>query len=500
MRGVLKIKCSRKHTMESTEPQIIELGSSEPITLKTDTQPGETNFGGGIELLMNDKRKSDGRKTPSTIKLDDVGKLEAELNELGNIATKAASDEKSSIFKKVSPPPPTPVSSPSPSVSNPIPLSAPAQPIELVKEPTDATSSKTDAPGKSAIAEDASKTEKLEKKSKTWDGFSKFGNIAIDPVAEEAPKLSPEEEAKLKFRTLKKLEQLESKGVKLTKHYTMDSSLNEMQGEYEHIVADRERKASTKFQGRMLMAAVTGLEFLNNRFDPFDIKLDGWSEQIGENLEDYDEIFGELHEKYKSKATMAPELKLLFQLGGSAIMVHMTNTMFKSALPGMDDIMRQNPDLMQHFSRAAADSMSSSHPGLSSFLGSVNEASTSPDISRGPPPAPVRADTLRGSRDRPAAPGPPTGEPLGDGIRIEPRFSEAPPAKARREMRGPSDVSADVGRLLANLKRDTATKKIEVPDDANSTISQAEVEQLKAPPRPAQKSKKTPKNSMSLDL
>ena len=27
-------------------------------------------------------------------------------------------------------------------------------------------------------------------------------------------------------------------------------------------------------------------------------------------------------------------------------MVHMTNTMFKSALPGMDDIMKQNPDLM----------------------------------------------------------------------------------------------------------------------------------------------------------
>ena len=26
------------------------------------------------------------------------------------------------------------------------------------------------------------------------------------------------------------------------------------------------------------------LEFLNNRFDPFDLKLDGWSEQINENI------------------------------------------------------------------------------------------------------------------------------------------------------------------------------------------------------------------------
>ena len=54
---------------------------------------------------------------------------------------------------------------------------------------------------------------------------------------------------------------------------------------------------------------------------------------------------------------MAPELKLLFQLGGSAIMVHMTNTMFKSAMPGMDDIMRQNPELMQQFTQAAVSSM-----------------------------------------------------------------------------------------------------------------------------------------------
>ena len=110
----------------------------------------------------------------------------------------------------------------------------------------------------------------------------------------------------------------------------MESSLLEMQGEYETLVSEKERKNSVKFQGRMLMAAITGLEFLNNKFDPFDLHLDGWGEQVNENIDDYDEIFAELHEKYKSKATMAPELKLLFQLGGSAIMVHMTNTMFKS--------------------------------------------------------------------------------------------------------------------------------------------------------------------------
>ena len=108
----------------------------------------------------------------------------------------------------------------------------------------------------------------------------------------------------------------------------------------------------------MLIAFVTAIEFLNNKFDPFDVKLDGWSENVHEGINDYDDIFEELHEKYKSKASMAPELRLLLSLGGSAFMFHLTNTMFKSSLPGMEDVMRQNPDLMKQFASAAANTMS----------------------------------------------------------------------------------------------------------------------------------------------
>ena len=112
----------------------------------------------------------------------------------------------------------------------------------------------------------------------------------------------------------------------------------------------------------MLSALINGIEFLNGRFDPFDFKLDGWSEQFNENIDDYDVIFAELHDKYKSTAKMAPEIKLIFQLAASGMMVHMSNTMFKSAIPGMDDIMRQNPDIMQQFNKAAVDSMGKTNP------------------------------------------------------------------------------------------------------------------------------------------
>jgi hypothetical protein len=54
---------------------------------------------------------------------------------------------------------------------------------------------------------------------------------------------------------------------------------------------------------------------------------------------------------------MAPELRLLMSLAGSAFMFHLTNTMFKSSLPGLDQVMKQNPDLMRQFAGATAKSM-----------------------------------------------------------------------------------------------------------------------------------------------
>ena len=232
----------------------------------------------------------------------------------------------------------------------------------------------------------------------------------------------------------------------------MDSSLLEMQGEYETIKAEKEKKNSINFQGRMLMACVTGLEFLNNKMDPFDIKVDGWSEQVNENLDDYDEIFGELHEKYQSKAKMAPELKLLFQLTGSAIMLHMTNTMFKSSIPGMDDIMKQNPELMKQFTQAAVNQMGQEKPGFENFMNGINEQSRPFIPDNGRPPSPVQ--TKNSSRMDNYVTRPDIGFGLNnnsDGVNINNQYENPSVEKSRRqrpEMKGPSDITD----LLAGLK------------------------------------------------
>ena len=145
---------------------------------------------------------------------------------------------------------------------------------------------------------------------------------------------------------LYKFYRLSAKGVPLTKKFNANSDLVEMRTEYAKIKRDAEVNSSIKFSRRMLMACVTGMEFLNKRYDPFDIYLDGWSESVMENVEDYDNVFEKLHDKYKSKVSMPPEMELLLSLAGSAFMFHITNTMFKS-IPNIGDMAKQNPDIMK---------------------------------------------------------------------------------------------------------------------------------------------------------
>ena len=212
-----------------------------------------------------------------------------------------------------------------------------------------------------------------------------------------------------KREMLYKFEVLERRGVPVRK-FTVHDDLDEMKYEYERIRKKREVEGSIRFSRKMLMACVTGIEFLNSRFDPFDIKLDGWSESVHENINDYDDIFEELYEKYKSKTKIAPEIQLLLTLGGSAFMFHLTNTMFKSSLPGMDDIMKQNPELMKQFASAAMKSMSGSGGSpMGSAAPSAAEMGVPPRFGGAPEPFSMGGGRLAASPTQRREMRPPTG-------------------------------------------------------------------------------------------
>jgi hypothetical protein len=453
-------------------PKLSVSGNNDGGTIKIniDENPApkkSVNFGPGAEMLMN-PNKNKVSSPRADINLSDLNDLnDISLDEKPKVKRPSFTDVTSNIFDK-------------PSDSGGISLKIDEIP-----------STSASAPLKSAAS-----APKIE----TDDGFKTFNEIPVAPTA-PPPKqtLSPEETLREKLKLLRQLEELEKKGIQLTKKYTMDSPLAEMKGEFEMIKNEREKKNSIKFQSKMLLAFVSGLEFLNGRFDPFDLKLDGWSEAVNENIDEYDDVFGELHEKYGGKAKMAPELKLLFMLGGSAAMLHMTNTMFKSAMPGMDDIMRQNPELMQQFQSAAMNSMSQSNPGFGQFMGGVMggpQMGAGPMPPMGSPPVPPREMRQnpprmpRGGNRPDIAAG--RGSDMNDAVNVKDNFGRA----SRPEMKGPSDL----GDILSGLK----TKKININNkDSQSVVSVSELDEMKNDLNRPKKSRRKPKserNTVSLNF
>ena len=147
---------------------------------------------------------------------------------------------------------------------------------------------------------------------------------------------------------LNKISRLIKKGFSSSARLNIYSDIDEIRTEYKRMTYSIEVERSIKFQRRMLVAAVTGFEFLNEKFDPFDLELNGWSQNTMENVEDYDGVFEDLYNKYKTKVHVAPEVKLIMMVGGSAMMFHLTNSMFKAAVPNVSQVMKQNPDLMRN--------------------------------------------------------------------------------------------------------------------------------------------------------
>jgi hypothetical protein len=191
------------------------------------------------------------------------------------------------------------------------------------------------------------------------NGYDYGGGGGMGGIYTEEEKPSPgyktidEEKADL----VNKIGRLEKKGFTVNKRLNAYSPIDELRTEVKRITYSIDVDKSVKFSRRMLIACTTGLEFMNKKYNPFEIQLDGWSENVMENVDDYDEVFEELYVKYRSKMAVAPEIKLIMMLGGSAMMFHLTNSMFKSVMPNMNDVIKQNPELVQNMMSAVQNTV-----------------------------------------------------------------------------------------------------------------------------------------------
>ena len=460
--------------LSDLEPVSIHLNGDENDSRSNGGGGGSVNFGGGLEFLMNDKQKT---SNSINIDLGELDRLESELNELSGGGSKSSGSSgnsgnsgggNSKMFS---------------GFGNFFGLGGGSE-----------SSSKGDTKNISIGQKDDSNVGQATVESmgnaKTWDGFSKVSEV---PVTAGAPtKMSDREKRRKKRAMIKKLEEWYEKGlIKTNSHFTLESNYEEIEDEYETALEDKRKKDSVKLQGWWFMTFVNSIEYANAAFNPFDINLDGWGEQINEDIDSYEEIFGELHEKYKG-GKLSPEISLLLRLGFSAAVVNFTNKALSSATPGFNDVIKQSPELMKMFTNATVSSMSQQSPGFAFANNMMNQmGQQGPPTNMGPPPTPVETKNMpappRPSQmqftDHPGNQGPRPDISMGRGSMFresgidvgsqygnpnqyqpqqqQPMFNnqipQPPPMQKRPEMRGPQNT--DIENILAGLK----TKSVDVP-------------------------------------
>lgn len=160
------------------------------------------------------------------------------------------------------------------------------------------------------------------------------------------------------------LEQMKAKGIHVSRDFSMNSRLKDIKKEYQRIKSRLDAEKSIKFQREMLFTFCSGVEYINQAYDPFGLDLDGWPNQVHDSIEMYDDVFARLHEKYSKKVSkVPPELQLVGMLGMSAIAFNISKKMFASNEPAapapsnaqseeinsMRNMLMKNPDMMKRF-------------------------------------------------------------------------------------------------------------------------------------------------------
>jgi hypothetical protein len=162
----------------------------------------------------------------------------------------------------------------------------------------------------------------------------------------EVKQLTPQEIRMKKIELLRRLSEIKTKGFQLTKDYDFNSSIEEMEYEYELLKSFADKRNGVKMYKNILLQATSVIEFLNDKYDPFDFHLSGWSEHMSVESDNWDDVWEEIYEKYKGTGKkMAPEVKLLYLIVASASAFHFSKS-FSSKLPGLDTVLTSNPGLL----------------------------------------------------------------------------------------------------------------------------------------------------------
>lgn len=138
-----------------------------------------------------------------------------------------------------------------------------------------------------------------------------------------------EEIQQQKSHYLYQLNRMRKRGIETSRRFGMEHTLEDIRGEVFRLKREIDMDNSIDYCRQGLMFCVSTIEMLNGQYN-MGGKLNGWSQSVMGNIESYDDVFEELYEKYYSSVKMAPEIKLISMVAGSAFMFHLQKSLLNN--------------------------------------------------------------------------------------------------------------------------------------------------------------------------
>lgn len=168
--------------------------------------------------------------------------------------------------------------------------------------------------------EEEQESESDEEEEPEQDQVSEVNEFLNEP--ENFPEMTYSQIQEEKAKGLSQLKRFQKRGIPLDRHLGMEHSLAEIQGEVYRIKKENQVDAGIDYCRQGLLFCVSSIEMANKTYK-IGGELDGWSQVVFNDITTYDDVFEELYEKYYSKMSTSPEVKLISMLAGSAFMFHL---------------------------------------------------------------------------------------------------------------------------------------------------------------------------------
>lgn len=167
-----------------------------------------------------------------------------------------------------------------------------------------------------------------------------------------------------KVEMLTRITNLSKNGFTVTKEWNIKDDIDEIRYECYRMQRESNSKKSIKIMRRVLVTITTLVETGNAYFNPFNLRLEGFSESMMLNLDDYDDCFEQIHHKYSGRSSVGPEMQIMFTFMSAAIFHHAGNAIGRSR--GGDSTEKRKP----------GPSPMSSVMSMMGMLNSANSASS----------------------------------------------------------------------------------------------------------------------------